>query len=603
MAETINKMTWDIESIFPGGSGSTEFQKFREEIGVELTKAEASFAKLPKKLDEDSLSLWVAFFLLVQYICEKIDHASGFTSCLTAQNVEDEKARIIEAEMNNLGAKWQALNTGIEDLAAKVDDTAWETVMSHEKLTQTSFYWNELRRNAKLKMEPKLEKMAVELAVDGYHAWGNFYELLAGELKVEFAENGKTEKLSMGQLATKFSSPDRDIRRQAFEKMEAEWEKVDSMAAMALNSQAGFRLKLYEGRGWDSPLLEPLLYGRLKNETIDAMWKAVARGNQKMAEYVTAKKKLLGIDSFKWYDQYAPVAGIDKKYSYDGACDFVVKQLSSFSSDMGEFAQMAINKRWIEAEDRGGKRAGAFCTGLDLKKETRIFMTFAGDFDQMMTLAHELGHSYHNWVLKDRDYFASQYTMNLAETASTFNELLVTDAALEASADDNERLALLDQKLQQGLTMFSNIYARFLFDTMFYEERKKGTVSKDRLGEMMISAQKKAFGDILSDDGYHPLFWASKLHFYITDMPFYNFPYTFGFLFAGGVYDRAKKHGPAFAKSYQGLLADTGSMTTEEVAQKHLGVDLTADRFWNDAVNLVLTDIDPFVKLVDQLSG
>jgi oligoendopeptidase F len=175
--------------------------------------------------------------------------------------------------------------------------------------------------------------------------------------------------------------------------------------------------------------------------------------------------------------------------------------------------------------------------------------------------------------------------------------MLVTDAALEAAPGKAERLSLLDKKLQEELVMMCDIYCRYIFDTMFYDERKRGPVVPERLGEIMVAAQKKAFGDILASDGFHPLFWASKLHFSETAVPFYNFPYTFGHLFAGGIYDRAKKEGRSFAKAYRALLADTGSMTTEAVAKKHLGVDLTKPQFWRDAVNRSLSDVDVFIEL------
>ena len=187
--------------------------------------------------------------------------------------------------------------------------------------------------------------------------------------------------------------------------------------------------------------------------------------------------------------------------------------------------------------------------------------------------------------------------MNLAETASTFNEMLVTDAALSAAVDPSERLSLLDKKLQDVLSMLCDIRARYIFDTRFHDERKRGPLPKEGLGQLMVEAQQEAFRDILADDGYHPLFWAAKLHFSETSVPFYNFPYTFGYLFAGGIYDRAKKEGASFAKAYKGLLQDTGSMTTEAVAKQHLGVDLTKPRFWKDAVDRAVLDVDTFIRL------
>jgi oligoendopeptidase F len=264
---------------------------------------------------------------------------------------------------------------------------------------------------------------------------------------------------------------------------------------------------------------------------------------------------------------------------------------------MGEFARRAIDSRWIEAEDRTGKADGGYCTSLPLIKQSRIFMTFSGNYNEMMTLAHELGHAYHSYVLKDRDYFARFYPMNLAETASTFNELLVTDAALNATDDKDMKLSLIDKKIEESFVMCCDIRSRFIFESRFYEERKKGSVPRDRLNELMVEAQREAFGDILDKDGCHPLFWASKQHFSISDLAFYNFPYTFGHLFAGGIYDRARKEGAAFAEAYRGLLADTGSMTCEEVARKHVGVDITKQDFWNDAVARSLADVDEFAAL------
>jgi oligoendopeptidase F len=230
-------------------------------------------------------------------------------------------------------------------------------------------------------------------------------------------------------------------------------------------------------------------------------------------------------------------------------------------------------------------------------------MTYTDDFNSMATLAHELGHAYHHSVLKDEPYLVQDYPMGLAETASIFNELRVADAALREVESDQQRLMLLDQTLQQPLILFCNIYARYLFDKWFYEERAKGTVAKERLTELMIQAQKEAFAGMLDPQaGYHPHFWASKLHFYFTEVPFYNFPYTFGYLFAGGVYDAAMKEGKSFAPKYRALLQDTGRMTTEEVAHKHLGVDLTKDDFWKTAVERSVVYVDEFVKLADQLS-
>ncbi len=601
MSTEVNKMRWDLESVFPGGSGSKEFEAFRKTVVADLEEARERLSRLPRKLDEDTREAWVDILLLVQDTDKRLDHAGSFTYCLAAQDVTDDKAMNILEEISSHEAAIEVIQTDIDEFAIAVDDQAWEDFVGDERLVGSAFYWSERRRKARLKMEPKLEKLATELAVSGYHAWNRLYTKIAGDLRSEFTEGGKSEELSMGQLTNKMSSPDREIRRQAFEKLEASWGSTEGLAAMQINSLAGFRLSLYKARGWESPLFESYLMARVSEETINSMWNVIAGSRDRMNDYLIEKKKLLGLDSFRWYDQWAPIGEVEKTFTYDQASDFVVKHLSSFSPEIGRFARKVIDERWVEAEDRSGKMAGGFCTGLPVVTQSRIFMTFSGNYSELMTLAHEIGHAYHSWVFRDRDYYARYYTMTTAETASTFNEMLVNDAALESVENNAEKLSLIDKKVQDHLAMFCNIRCRFLFESKFYKERKDGPVSKERLNELMVEAQKAAFGEALADDGCHPLFWASKLHFSETGVPFYNYPYTFGHLFAGGIYDRAKKEGPAFAEKYTALLADTGSMSCEDVARKHLGVDLTGEEFWKDAVGRALRDVDAFIELAGRM--
>jgi pepF/M3 family oligoendopeptidase len=591
--------TWDIDSIFPGGSKSKEYAEFRKKIREDLESASSALEQLPKSLDgKTAIDAWGAWILELQRLYEHLHLAGAFAGCLTGQDVNDAEAHKIEAEIDEQYSKWSIMKASLESFARNQSDDNWKKLVSIDNLAPIAFPLNELRDNARMKMSEELEKLTLELEVNGYHAWNRLYDKMAGDLRVEIEENGRKKEISLGQNAARMSEADREVRRDAFDKMEKAWEPYADLAAMTLNSQAGFRLSVYKNRGWDSILTEPLLAGRLKQETLDAMWQAIVEGRGRIKDYIEAKTKYLGIDKFRWYDQAAPVGKSSKKYSFDEAGDFIVKHIGGFSKEMGDFSRMALDKRWVEAEDRSGKAAGGWCSRVPIKKESRIFMTFTGTFDGLATLAHELGHAYHGFVLKDKPPFAQSYPMNLAETASIFNEHRVVDAAFEAASDSDERLMLLDQKLQNAFTYFSNIHTRYVFDSMFYEERKDGVVGKERLSEIMVNAQKESFMGLLDEkEGYHPLFWASKLHFFLTGQPFYNFPYTFGFLFASGVYDRAVREGSAFAKNYRELLADTGSMTTEDVAKKHMGVDLTKEEFWRDAVARSLADVDAFVKL------
>ncbi len=596
--ETATKApTWDLDSLFPGETESKEFEKFRGKIKADLKTLSDELGRLPEKLDDSNRQQWLEFILRLQDLTARVFDAEAFAHCLVSRNIKDEKAHQIVGEIDVYVAAFKRLMVQLEAFAKNQPDDKWNNLLDSEELKEGSFFLNELREIAKKKMPPEFESLAAELAVNGYHAWNRLYDKMYGELGVDFTENGKTEVLSLGQLANKMTSPDRDIRKQAFEKLESAWETRGSEASMALNFQAGFRLTLYEKRKWDSVIFEPLLDSRISEATLNAMWSAVSKAEPQIKRYIDAKKKMLGINNFRWYDQVAPVGASDRRYSFAETSNFIVDKLAVFSKEQADFTKMALDKRWVEAEYRAGKAGGAFCTSFSTKKQSRVLMTFEGTFDNLLTLAHELGHAYHQQIVCELPAFAQVYPMTLAETASIFNEMLVTDAALMQTTDRDEKLMLFDQKLQNAYVLFCNIYARFIFDKTFYEERKNGLVSRARLDEMMVQSQKKAFMGTLADDGYHKLFWASKLHFFLTDSPFYNFPYTFGFLFASGVYNRAKEEGSSFAKNYRALLADTGKMTSEDVARKHMDVDLTKKDFWTEAVNRVMGDVAEFEKL------
>jgi pepF/M3 family oligoendopeptidase len=357
-------------------------------------------------------------------------------------------------------------------------------------------------------------------------------------------------------------------------------------------------LALYRHRGWNDILAEPLWANRLTAASLETMWSVVDRKSAKLLDYLSAKAALLGCGQLDWFDLHAPVGTDGRTFTYAEAADFTVDTLRRFNPGIADFARMAIDHRWVEAENRPGKRAGGFCTGFPLSRQSRIFMTFSGSLNSLMTLAHELGHAYHSWVIRDLPAGARRYTMSVAETASTFNETVVRNAVYAAAATAAERLSILAARLDDAVTFLMDIRSRFDFENAFFARRRAGSLGVTDLNTLMEQAQKTAFKNGLGR--YHPLFWASKLHFYITSAPFYNFPYTVGFLFSNGVYAMAEAEGPAFKNRYIALLRDTGRMTTEDLARTHLGVDLTRPDFWESVIDRILADVDEFTTLAQK---
>ncbi len=591
-------MTWDLDVFFPGGSGSPEFRRFVEELTRDVGNLEQKIKALDSAGKNKRPEVWSTLIRDVQELGKRLRQAGSFTSCLTAQNVKDEQAKLLRGRLTQLYAAYGAAMTQLERRILEVPDAEWRELINHPEIQPVAFSLEERRRRAAEQLPPEQEILVGDLAVDGYHAWGELYNTVVGRITIPFEEDGEVKQLSVGQARNKFSSPDRRVRETVFERWQKAWQEHAELFASALNHLGGFRLNLYRHRGWDSVLKEPLDDNRMTRETLETMWEVIDRNKERLIPYFERKAKLLGLDALRWCDLDAPIPGGEKSVSYDEAADFIIEQFGRFDPNLADFARTAFENRWIEAEDRPNKRPGGFCTAFPVSGQSRIFMTFGGTIGNISTLAHELGHAYHQQLIGQLPYWSQLYPLNLAETASTFAESIVTDAAIRHASSDAERLSLLEEKLQRAAAFFMDIRARFLFETRFYEERKEGPVSVDRLSELMVTAQREAFADALGD--YDPTFWASKLHFYITGQPFYNFPYTFGFLFSAGLYARAQTEGPAFAKKYADLLRDTGRMNVEDLAARHLGVDLKRPEFWQNAVDEVLSDVERFLRLSEK---
>lgn len=588
-------LTWDLDIFFKGGSSSNEFLTFLDEINEEVKELDRLVSNINAEgNDESSL---IQAFDLYKNTNMKSSQASAFIGCLEAQNAQDKKAGLLRIKQMKIVASLKMVLSKLDEKLIQLDDAFFKKILEKEPLNELKFVLNERREKAKEKLSVKEESLITHLAMDGFEGWSQMYDTIVGSMTIPY----KGEKLSVGQAANKFSGPDERARKELFTAWEQAWEEKSDLFARTLNHLAGFRLSVNEKRGWDDILKEPLEIGRMKKETLESMWNVIADHKEPLVRFLKRKAELLDLDELSWADLDAPLAvtAESKVMDYQEGADFIIQQFAKFGSQLANFTQKAFEDSWIEAEDRPGKRPGGFCTGFPLNKQSRIFMTYSGTPSNVSTLAHELGHAFHSYAMRDIHPLNRSYAMNVAETASTFAEMVVADAAVKEAANEEEKLVLLEDKIQRSVALLMNIHARYLFETRFYDERKQGYVSAERLNELMVDAQKEAYGDALSD--YNPTFWASKLHFYITGVPFYNFPYTFGYLFSLGIYANALKEPEGFEEKYIALLKDTGSMKVEDLAEKHLGVDLKTRDFWEEAVNACMEDVEEFMRLTDPL--
>ncbi|WP_431800530.1 M3 family oligoendopeptidase [Halobacillus andaensis] len=587
--------TWDLEVIFSGGSQSEELRNYIGVIEDKLFDLQSLVERfMPPKIPEQSSDL-TSLVNRMEDVSMRIRQFSAFVSCLTAQDTNDKHASRLTAVRSEIGAKFKNIQTQFDQKLVQIEESTRKSLLLDLTLSEIAFVLEERREKAKDKLDIEQESIINNLAVDGYHGWGQMYDTIVGKMKIEH----KGEELSIGQASNKLNAASRAERKEMFDKWQEAWEAQSDLFSETLNHLAGFRLQTYKHRGWDNPLKEPLEYNRMSEKTLNTMWSVITKYKPYYQKFLKEKAHWLGVEKLSIYDVHAPIGQSEQTMDYSEGARFIIEQFKEFSPLMAQFTEQAFEKRWIEAEDRPGKRPGGFCTSFPHSKETRIFMTYSGTLSNVATLAHELGHAYHQHVMNDLPILNQGYAMNVAETASTFAEMIVADAAVKKAQGPQEKLTLLEDKVQRSVAFFMNIHARYLFELRFYNERKSGTVSKERLNELMVEAQEEAYQDILEE--YDPTFWSSKLHFHITGVPFYNFPYTFGYLFSLGIYAEALKEGEGFEEKYIALLQDTGSMKVEDLAMKHLKVNLEEESFWDQALQQCLADVDEFIELSKHL--
>ncbi|WP_062109801.1 M3 family oligoendopeptidase [Bacillus niameyensis] len=594
--------TWDLESIFPGGTNSAELQ-------TKIKAVEEDIHAYQALLNEWEIHTASTVDHLKKLLSKRegigkgLGQSATFVQMWHDAYMNDEHANVVMGQIMKLYSEMQKLSNSFTKKLVEITDEEWNQLLNDSELQVTAFKLNEIRDQGKRLLSEEEEKLIADLNNDGLAAWSRLYDTTVSIMTIPFTDKeGKTTELSVGQAMNRmYADPDPDVRKQIFENWEAAWTKYAPIFADTINHLDGYRITLQKAHQRENHLEEPLEYNRMSKETLDAMWGAVANNKQPFIDFLNQKAKMLGMEKLGWQDVDAPVAVGDAKptrFTYDEACDFIIKNFATFGSTLADFSEHALKNRWVEAEDRPNKRPGGYCTSLPEFEESRIFMTFTGSTSDASTLAHELGHAFHSYVMKDLPSLNRGYAMNVAETASTFAETIIGNATIKNAKNDAEKISLLNVKLENATAMFLNIHSRFLFEDAFYQEREKGIVSEKRLNELMEQAQKEAYCDSLSS--YHPHFWCSKLHFFIDSVPFYNFPYTFGYLFSLGIYAKYLEQPEGFEEKYIALLRDTGSMKVEELAAKHLGVDLTKSDFWEAGIKLAAKDAEEFIQLTEK---
>ena len=528
---------------------------------------------------------------------EKLEALVGklglYASLRQSANTRDGEAA---SQMGRLMAVYSAAaapDAAFRDWLSKLPNLM-ELVESDEELQAYSFMLGRIADSSKYLLSGRGEEIMARMRLSGGNAWSDLQSYLTSTVPVSY-NGGITNLSTIRNLAY---DEDPKVRKDAYEAEIACYDRIKDAVAFALNSIKLETISDCKLRGYESPLMRTLKGSNMKKETLDAMLGAMDEYLPKFWQYLKAKAKALGHENgLPWYDLFAPMGASSTKFTAEDARNYLVEQFSGFDQELTDMVAAAFDNAWIDFYPRDGKAGGAFCAGAECLGESRILTNFDGMFTDVVTLAHELGHAFHNQCIKDHKPLNKDYSMPVAETASTFNECVVMASAIGKAADKDEKLALIESQLQDATQIICDIYSRFRFEAMVFENREEKFMNADTLCDFMLTAQKQSYGDGLDHNCLHPYMWVCKGHYY--GPTFYNFPYAFGGLFARGLYAQYEKEGASFVPKYKKLLFTTPIATAEDTANV-AGIDLTDREFWRGALQMIADQIDLFCGIVEK---
>lgn len=532
-------------------------------------------------------------------LADLITKIGSFIELSISVNTKDDEALkysdILEKKLTKIVEAETKLNKWISSIE-NIDEVIKDSIL----LKDHEFILKEVVEKSKYLLTDREEAIIANMQNTGSNAWGKLKDNLISTHKVEINEDGKIKEYPLTVVLNMAYDKDEKVRKRAYEAEIASYTKIEEGVAAALNGIKGEVLTICEFRGYKSPLEQTLINSRMDEESLNVMLEAMKESMPKFREYLKRKAEILGHkNGLPFYDMYAPIVESDMEFDYEKGKKFVVDKFRTFSDNLANFAQKAMNNNWIDVMPKEGKVGGAFCAGIHYLGESRILLNYGNSFSDVVTMAHELGHGFHGECLKDESVLNTEYPMPIAETASTFCETIVKKAAIK-EADKITALSILESEISDCNQVIVDIYSRFLFEKSLFEARKESALTVDQIKKLMLDAQREAYGDGLDPEYLHPYMWTWKPHYYYANSNFYNFPYAFGLLFAKGLYAEYLKKGSEFSSEYENLLSITGKHNIADIT-KEVGIDIHNKEFWKSSLRTIEEDIDKFMELSKEL--
>ena len=585
-------MEWDLTPLYSSFDSEEyqrdlkDFENMIEELLKWTEENLSSTDDAPQKV-----KTFLEKYIAIEEKGEKLGDFAFLTMSVEADNAD--AARYAD-RVQVLASKLVPAIVRFERFLASIEN--FDEILTSDIAKEHEYLLRKRREHARRLLSEAEEELIAQLKTTGGYAWSRLRGTLTAKLTGTIEIEGEKKEVSINTLRNMAYDKDKNIRKKAYEAELAAYPKVEDGVASALNSIKGEYLFIIKKRHYNDPLEATLEYMHLDRDTFETVMGVIRENMEPFRKYLRHKAKLLGYDgALPWYEMFAPIGKFDKTFSIDEAKEFILSVFKEFDEELYALAKRAFEERWIDYTPRKGKRGGAFCAKIHTLKQSRIMANFDGSFDGITTLAHELGHAFHNYNQRNESILNARSPMPIAETASIFNEVLVIEKTLPTVSQDG-KVFILEKDISGNTQVIVDIMSRFFFESEVFRRRKDGTLSVKELKDIMINAQKEAYGDGLDENYLHPYMWLIKPHYYSPDLHFYNFPYAFGLLFSRGLYAMYKKEGEEFIPKYKELLRNTGKYDVGDIGTI-IGVDLRQREFWQASMDNLHKEIEEFIAL------
>ncbi|HKY79269.1 MAG TPA: M3 family oligoendopeptidase [Anaerolineales bacterium] len=579
---------WSLADLFPAHDG--------KEMKAAIKQLEDQAAAIEKWRDKLSADISDKDFLSILQAMETNTRLSGrvsqFAGLFFAEDTQNQLAQSFQAQIDQKMAELRNRTLFFSLWWKSLDDKTAERLMKVSG--EFEYYLRQMRNFKPYTLAEPEEKIINIKDVTGASTLQTLYSSLTDRYAFKVAVDGETKEYTRAQLMQLIYGPDPDLRAAAYQELYRVFSHDGPILGQIYQALSrDWHNENIDLRKFSSPIAVRNLSNDIPDEVVDTLLGVSEENSRVFQRFFNLKARLLNTKKLRRYDIYAPVTSSDKRYSYEQAVNLTLDCFAEFDPKLETLAQQVFRAGHVDSEARKGKQGGAFCSSADPALMPWVLLNYTGLARDVSTLAHEFGHAIHAMLAGHHNVFNFHSSLPLAETASTFSEMLLVDKLLEQESDETVRRDILFAKVDDSYaTIMRQVYFA-IFERKAHEMVSKGT-SADELSSAYMENLKSQFGDSLEIGDEFKWEWVSIPHIFYY--PFYVYAYAFGQLLVFALYQQYKAEGAAFKPRYLELLSSGGSRSPDDIL-KRAGINMRDAAFWQGGFDVVSGMVDELEKL------